>query len=108
MQQQQQTTLLAAGRERAQWAAYGFIAGILIGLVLGWLFHGAIGAIFSFLIVGAIVAVFVIAFLFYRRTREAIDDFRQPDPQPSVRLNPGETVDTTYSVIGERTESRER
>lgn len=103
-----QTTPLAAGRDRAQWSAYGFIAGILIGLVLGWIFHGFIGAFFTFIVVAAILAVFVVAFLFYRRTREAIEDIRTPDPDPVVRLDRGDPVETTSFVIRERTESRER
>ncbi len=106
----QPSSFLAAGRDRAQWSAYGFIAGILIGLVLGWLFHGFIGAIFTFVIVGAILAVFVLAYLFYRRTREAIDEVRRPDleSEPTVRLDSGEPIDASSYVIRERTESRER
>ena len=104
----QNTSPLAAGRDRAQWSAYGFIAGILIGLVLGWLFHGIIGAFFTFIIVAAILAVFVLAYMFYRRTRQAIDEVRTPDPEPGVRLQPGDAMETTGYVIRERTESRER
>jgi len=104
----QQTSRLAAGRDRIQWSAYGFIAGILIGLVLGWLFHGVIGTVVNFLIVAALLTPFIIAYIFWRRTKERIEDIRTPDPEPTVRLDRGDPIDTTSYVIRERSESRER
>ncbi len=99
---------VAAGRDRMQWSAYGFIAGILIGLVLGWLFHGVIGTIINFLIVAALLLPFIIAFIFWRRTKDRIEDIRTPDPEPAVRLDRGDSIDATSYVIRERSESQER
>jgi Na+-driven multidrug efflux pump len=101
-------SLLSQGRDRAQWSAYGFIAGILIGLVLGWLFHGVIGTVVNFLIVAALLTPFIIAFIFWRRTKERIEDLRTPDPVPTVPLDRGDPIDAPSYVIRERSESREQ
>ena len=53
--------------ERAQYVAYGLAAGLLLGMVLGWLFHGFVGTLFRVLIVLAILAPFVAAVIFWQR-----------------------------------------
>lgn len=92
-------------RERAQWALNGFIAGILIGMVLGWMLQGVIGAIFYFFLVAALVVPFVLAWLFWRR----VQDERREPPAPiagATRLQPGETIEITGRPIEERSETR--
>jgi Flp pilus assembly protein TadB len=95
-------------RQRLQWTIYGFIAGILIGLVLGWLFHGVLTAAFNFLLVAALLVPFVLAFLFWRKVKSE----RQADlpPAPAAHdpsLASGPAIETTYT-IADRAESRER
>jgi len=54
-------------RERSRWAAYGIVTGLLLGLILGWVFHGAVSVIVRFIVVVPIVALFIGAFLLWRR-----------------------------------------
>ena len=53
--------------ERARYVAYGLAAGLLLGMVLGWLFHGFVGTLFRVLIVIVILAPFVAAVIFWQR-----------------------------------------
>lgn len=50
-------------RDRVQWGSYGFIAGLVIGLILGWLFNRVVGTV---LWVGLVVVVLVLAFTVWR------------------------------------------
>lgn len=96
-------------KERLQWTGFGFVAGILIGAVLGWLFHGVIGAAFQMIIVAALLAPFVIAYLFWRRTRRAMTAQPPPPPAPyGEALQRGEPIETTRYVVQEHVEPRDR
>ena len=53
--------------ERVKYAAYGLLAGILIGMVLGWLFHGVVRTILWELLVIVILVPFVAAVIFWQR-----------------------------------------
>ncbi len=53
--------------DRARYIAYGLAAGLLLGMVLGWLFHGFVGTLFRILIVVVILAPFVAAVIFWQR-----------------------------------------
>ena len=95
-------------RHRLQWTTYGFIAGILIGMVVGWIFSGIISAAFNFLLVAALLIPFILAFLFWRK----VQDERKADapPAPAAHdpsLTTGPAIDTTYT-ISDRAETRER
>ncbi len=95
-------------RQRLQWTVYGFIAGILIGMVLGWLFHNIIGAAFTFLIVAALLIPFVLAFLFWRKVQDERRPNVPPAPAPyDPSLTGGPAIETTYT-ISEHAEPRER
>ena len=61
-----QNTMMGAV-ERARYVAYGLAGGLLLGMVLGWLFHGFVGTLFRVLIVIAILAPFVAAVIFWQR-----------------------------------------
>ena len=54
-------------RERFQWGSYGFIPGLILGIVLGWLFHGVVSWIFRFGLVALLLVPLVIAFVVWRR-----------------------------------------
>ena len=38
---------MAVLRERARWSVYGFLGGLLLGIIVGWAFHRIVGAILS-------------------------------------------------------------
>lgn len=54
---------------QARWARYAFVAGLLLGLVLGWFFHAVVGL---FLRLGIALVILlplvVIAYLLWRRS----------------------------------------
>ncbi len=56
-------------RTRFQWVSYGFIPGIVLGLILGWLFHGVVGTLLRFLLVAVLLAPLVIGFIAWQRIK---------------------------------------
>lgn len=52
---------------RAQWGSYGFVAGILIGIFLGWVFHGFVGAFLRVGIAAIVLIPLILAFIGWRR-----------------------------------------
>ena len=54
-------------RDRFQWGSYGFVAGIVLGLILGWLFHGVVGTVLRLLLVALLLVPLFAAFLIWRR-----------------------------------------
>src|SRR4029453_9909129 len=52
-------------RERVRWSGCGVLAGLVIGVVLGWMFHGLIGTIFRIGIILLFILPFVAAFAFW-------------------------------------------
>ncbi len=84
---------MAIIRERAQWVAYGFIAGITLGLILGWLFHGVVSMVLRFGLVIALLLPLALVFIGWRRyadrrqadqrlVRAAADERRVIDVEP--------------------------
>jgi len=97
-------------RDRFQWGSYGFVAGIVLGLILGWFFHGAVGIILRFGLVALLLAPLIILFLVWRR----LTDRAQPQENEMVtrhaflRDQQGEVIDADSFVIDARTERQER
>ena len=56
-------------KERARFAGYGLVAGLLIGVVLGWMFHGIVGTILWLMLIAVILTPFVLAVIFWQRTQ---------------------------------------
>lgn len=52
---------------RFHWGSYGFLAGILIGLFMGWFFHGFVGAFVRFAMFALIIVPIVLAFIAWRK-----------------------------------------
>jgi predicted lipid-binding transport protein (Tim44 family) len=48
---------------------YYFMAGLLLGLVLGWMFHGVIGLAIRLLVLVVVVAVLYFVYTLWRRTQ---------------------------------------
>lgn len=51
--------------ERLRWAGYGLVAGLVVGLFLGWLFHGFVSTLFRLLIIAIILSPFIVALVFW-------------------------------------------
>ncbi len=65
MSQHQQTYRSTSGR--AHWGSYGFLAGILVGVFLGWFFHGFVGAFLRVGIAAIVLIPLILAFVGWRR-----------------------------------------
>ena len=65
MNRQRDTAASRGGR--FEWGSYGFLAGIIVGLLLGWMFHGFVGAVVRVALVAAIFVPIVVASLVWRR-----------------------------------------
>jgi len=56
-------------RDRLRWAGYGLIGGLIMGMFLGWMFHGFVGAIIKIGIVLVFMVPLVAAILFFLSNR---------------------------------------
>jgi hypothetical protein len=53
--------------DRIRLIGYGLLAGIVVGAVFGWMFHGVIGFIIRLVIVAILLLPVVLAFMFWRQ-----------------------------------------
>jgi F0F1-type ATP synthase assembly protein I len=67
---------MLAMKERARFAAYGLAAGLLIGVVLGWMFHGVVGTILWLMLIAIILTPFVLAVIFWQKTQSRVSQDR--------------------------------
>ena len=67
-----------SGRGRMQWGGYGFMAGIVLGVLIGWSFAGFIGA---FIRVGVVALVLVPVALLYIAWRKFVAPILRPPVQ---------------------------
>jgi F0F1-type ATP synthase assembly protein I len=81
-------------RDRFRWGGYGFFGGLLLGVVLGWLFHGVVStALWVLLVIALLIPLAAVVFGWRRLTGGG---------------RPEETVESTSYVIEAQTEPRER
>lgn len=52
---------------RIQWGSFGFIAGIIIGIMLGWMFSGLIGAFVKLALVAMVVIPIILLYIAWRK-----------------------------------------
>jgi len=66
-------------KARARYILYGMIAGLLIGIVLGWMFHNAVGFVMTVLFVTPFIVLAVLAMMYWwRTTKEAKSTKAEP------------------------------
>ena len=53
--------------DRIRLIGYGLLAGIVVGALFGWMFHGVIGTIVRLFVVALLLVPAVLAFLFWQR-----------------------------------------
>jgi len=73
--------------DRTRWGRYGFAAGLVSGVVLGWIFHGVFSFIFRFgLVLVVLLPLLAIGYVWWRGNR------REPGP-PDATLVTWKEVD---------------
>lgn len=95
-------------RDRFQWGSYGFVAGIVVGVVLGWLFNRVVGTI---LWVGLVVVLLVLAFTAWRWVTSRGRELKEDVETRVEGLRGGgrnEVVETESFVVETRAEPRAR
>jgi hypothetical protein len=93
-------------RERFQWGSYGFVPGLLIGIVLGWIFSVAIGWIFRFGIALLVLIVLVGLFFAWRWWTTRGDS--QVVVYEYSNRRPDEAIESTSRVVDVADSSSER
>jgi len=74
------------GSARMQWGSYGFIAGIVLGIMIGWMFSGFVGLVIRF---GLALLVLIPILLLYMAYRKFVSPVRRmmtveyPNSQPA-------------------------
>ena len=69
--------------ERVRFAGYGLAAGLFLGLILGWMFHGFVGALVRIVLILIILIPFVAAVIFWfkvqNRNRAETDGIQEAE-----------------------------
>jgi hypothetical protein len=55
------------GSSRMQWGSYGFIAGIVLGIMIGWMFSGFVGLVIRFGLALLVLIPILLLYLAYRK-----------------------------------------
>ena len=94
-------------QDRFQWGSYGFLGGLVVGVILGWLFNRVVGTI---LWVGLVVVIVLLAFTVWRwvadRGRQAEEIVRTRGA--SLRGGDDDAVEVDTYVVEGRTDRGER
>ena len=93
-----------AGSVRMQWGGYGFMAGIVLGVLMGWFFAGFIGA---FIRVGVVLLVLVPVVLLFIAWRKFVAPAFRP-PAAREYVEPGYAIETRSVVRSEEREPLRR
>ena len=98
-----------SGNGRVHWGGYGFMAGIVLGVLIGWFFAGFIGAFIRVAVVALAVIPIVLLYIAYRKFIAPI--LRPPEPREPVRreyIDPGYAIETRAVVHGTEREPMPR
>ena len=86
---------------RFQWGSFGFVAGILLGVLMGWFFAGFIWA---FIRVGMVALVVIPAVLLFIGWRKYVAPMLRPpvqrEPMRHEYIDPGYAIETRAVVHG--------
>jgi hypothetical protein len=89
---------------RFQWGSYGFVAGILVGVMMGWFFAGFVGA---FIRVAMVALVIVPVVLVYLAWRKIVAPWLRP-PAERHYVGPVNAIETRAVVHGAVPDPRTR
>ena len=84
-------------RERFQWGSYGFVPGLLIGILLGWIFSGVVSWVVRFGI-ALLILIPLVALFFAWRWWTTRDDNQVIVYEYSNR-RPDETIESRSRVV---------
>lgn len=91
------------------WGGYGFLAGIFLGILMGWFFAGFIGAFIRVAIVALALVPLILLFIAWRKI---VAPFRRPpmERQYAEReyVESGYAIETPVVVRGAAREPRPR
>jgi hypothetical protein len=105
------------GNGRMQWGSYGFIAGIVLGIMIGWMFSGFVGLVVRFGLALLVLIPIVLLYVAYRKfvspvrrmmTVEYVNS--QPAPYSGGYSTPGGygSIETRHVVHSTPAESHMR
>jgi len=89
---------------RFQWGSFGFVAGILLGVLMGWFFVGIVGAFIRVAMVALVIVPVVFGYLAWRK-------FVAPLLRPSAErhyVGPVNAIETRAVVQGAVSDPRTR
>jgi len=81
---------------RVQWGSYGFLAGVVVGVLAGWFFAGFVGAIVRVALVVVVAVPVVLIFLAWRRY---VSPLLRPAPRQTYMAQMG-AIETSAVVHG--------
>ena len=87
---------IGPGGGKLQWGSYGFLAGLMVGVLSGWFFAGFVGALIRLAIVALVAVPVILIFLAWRRY---ISPWLRP-PASQSYIAPMGAIETTAVVQG--------
>jgi membrane protein implicated in regulation of membrane protease activity len=91
---------------RFQWGSYGFMAGIVVGILMGWLLAGFVGAFLRIALVALAVVPIVLIYLAWRKV--VAPWLRPPTEHRYQYVGPANAIETRAVVHGVVREPRTR
>ncbi len=85
---------LEPGSGRIQWGSYGFLAGVVVGVLAGWFFAGFVGALIRVALVAIAIVPIILIYLAWRRY---VSPWLQP-PTPRTSMAPMGAIETTAVI----------
>ena len=89
---------------RFQWGSFGFVAGVLLGILVGWFFAGFIGAFIRVAMVSLIIVPIVLIYIAWRKF---VAPWLRPPAKPHY-VGPVNAIETHAVVHGAVTDHQTR